>query len=167
MFELKILSREAVPSALGKVERYRLLNEPAEAESICLDILAADPDHQQAHVMLALTLADQFEKDPRRFQGSLDTVAKLTDPYERHYYTGVMWERRAKARMDLGGYGANIIAHEWYLEAMRCYEKAEALRPPGNDDSLLRWNTCARFLNSHPAASQAASAEMYEPQLLE
>ena len=167
MFELKILSREAVPSALAKVERYRLLNEPAQAESICLDILAAEPDHQQALVMLALTQADQFDKDPRRFQGALETVSKLTDPYERNYYTGMMWERRAKARMDLGGYGANIIAHEWYLEAMRWYEKAEAVRPHGNDDSLLRWNTCARFLNSHSAAANAASTEMYEPQLLE
>ncbi len=167
MFELKILSREAVPSALAKVERYRLLNEPSQAESICLDILAAEPDHQQALAMLALTQADQFDKDPRRFQGSLQTVAKLTDPYERNYYTGVMWERRAKARMDLGGYGANNIAHEWYMEAMCWYEKAEAIRPHGNDDSLLRWNTCARFLNSHPITQQSTSAEMDEPQLLE
>ena len=36
MFELKPLSREAIPRALEKAERYRLLNEPAEAESICL-----------------------------------------------------------------------------------------------------------------------------------
>ena len=25
-------------------------------------------------------------------------------------------------------------------------EKAEAIRPPGNDDALLRWNTCARMI---------------------
>ena len=167
MFKLKTLSREALPSALAKVERYRLLNEPAQAESICLDILAAEPGHQQALVMLALTQADQFDKDPRRFHGSIETVNKLVDAYERTYYAGVMWERRAKARMDLGGHGANVIAYEWYIEAMRWYEKAETIRPAGNDDSLLRWNTCARFLNNHPAVQQPASAEMYEPQLLE
>ncbi len=33
-FELKTLSPEAVPRALAKAERYRLLNEPGEAESI-------------------------------------------------------------------------------------------------------------------------------------
>jgi hypothetical protein len=30
---------------------------------------------------------------------------------------------------------------------MSWYEKAEKLRPSGNDDALLRWNTCARLLN--------------------
>ena len=35
-FQLKTLSPEAVPRALAKAERYRLLNEPGEAESICL-----------------------------------------------------------------------------------------------------------------------------------
>ena len=46
MSDLKALSREAIPAALEKAERYRLLNEPGEAESICLDILQADPENQ-------------------------------------------------------------------------------------------------------------------------
>jgi hypothetical protein len=29
---------------------------------------------------------------------------------------------------------------------MRLYEKAKERRPPGNDDAILRWNTCARTL---------------------
>jgi hypothetical protein len=29
---------------------------------------------------------------------------------------------------------------------MAGYEKAEALREPGNDDAVLRWNTCARLI---------------------
>ena len=33
---------------------------------------------------------------------------------------------------------------------MELFEQAEALRPPGNDDALLRWNACARMLNRHP-----------------
>ena len=37
MPELKQLHKEAIPSALEKAERYRLLNEPGEAESICHD----------------------------------------------------------------------------------------------------------------------------------
>lgn len=167
MLELKPLSMQAVPSALSKAERYRLLNEPAQAESICLDILGAVPCHQQATVMLLLTQADQFEKDPRRFQDAMETVAGLENAYERTYYTGMLWERRARARFDQGGYGSNAIVHEWYLEAMRWFEKAEAIRPAGNDDSLLRWNTVARFLNRHPDSRQAASADSYEPQLLE
>jgi len=55
-FELKRLSAEAVPAALERAERYRLLNEPVQAESICLDILAVDSDNQQALVCLLLAL---------------------------------------------------------------------------------------------------------------
>src|SRR5579864_3525344 len=61
--ELKTLSLEAVPRALAKAERYRLLNEPGEAESICRDALDADPDNQDALVMLLLALTDQFDDD--------------------------------------------------------------------------------------------------------
>ena len=48
MFELKPLSLEGVPAALEKAMRYRLLNEPGEAESICHDVLGVDPDNQEA-----------------------------------------------------------------------------------------------------------------------
>ena len=62
MFELKPLSREAVPAALEKAMRYRLLNEPGEAESICHDVLHVDPGNQQAIVTLLLALTDRFGK---------------------------------------------------------------------------------------------------------
>jgi hypothetical protein len=29
---------------------------------------------------------------------------------------------------------------------MDWFEKAETMRPHGNDDALLRWNTCARLI---------------------
>src|SRR6186997_1673006 len=38
VFELKPLSASAIPSALAKAERYRLINEPEQSESICEDI---------------------------------------------------------------------------------------------------------------------------------
>ena len=63
MFELKPLSHEGIASALQKAERYRLLNDPAEAESICLDVLAVDPENQQAIITLLLALTDRLEKD--------------------------------------------------------------------------------------------------------
>ena len=62
-FELKSLSPEAVARAMAKAERYRLLNEPAEAESICLDALAIEPDNHEALVNLLLALTEQFEED--------------------------------------------------------------------------------------------------------
>ena len=46
--------------------------------------------------------------------------------------------------------GASALAYDWFHEAMECYARAETMRAPGNDDAVLRWNTCARFLMDHP-----------------
>jgi hypothetical protein len=37
-----------------------------------------------------------------------------------------------------------------FKEAMRCFEEAEKIRPPENDDSVLRWNRCLRLLQKLP-----------------
>jgi hypothetical protein len=47
---------------------------------------------------------------------------------------------------------------------MRQYEKAESIRPAGNDDAILRWNTCARLLDEQPSL-MPAHRELVEPQL--
>jgi tetratricopeptide (TPR) repeat protein len=147
MLEPKPVTREGVPRALEKAERYRLLNEPVEAESICLDVLGVDPNHQQALVMLLLALTDQFEEGTANaLQRAREVLPRLGDEYERAYYAGIICERRAKAQIKHGGLGAGYAAYEAFQEAMRWYEKAEAIRPPGNDDAVLRWNTCTRIL---------------------
>ena len=148
MFELKTMSREAIPHSLEKAERYRLLNEPAEAESICLDILRVEPENQQALVMLLLSLTDQFgsrmaESRPR------ELLSRLAGEYERAYYAGIISERKARAQLHRGLREAEYAAHDGLREAMSWYEKAEALRPPGNDDAALRWNACARTIMDH------------------
>ncbi len=148
MFELKTLTAAAIPRALERAEHYRLLNEPWAAESICLDILGVEPGHQHALKVLLLARADQFAHDTGgAVLGAKDALAKLTSEYERVYYSGLILERRAKARLDQRAPGAGFVAYEWLREAMSWYEKAEALRPAANDDALLRWNTCARMLN--------------------
>lgn len=150
-FELKRLSAAALPRALERAEHYRLLNEPWAAESICLDILEVEPAHQQALSVLLRARCDQFAHDTGgAVQGAKDILARLTSGYERAYYGGMILERRAKARLDQRAPGAGFVAYEWLREAMGCYEKAEKLRPTGNDDALLRWNTCARLLNERP-----------------
>jgi hypothetical protein len=147
IFELKRLSKEAIPAALEKALRYRLLNEPAEAESICHDVLAVDPDNQQALVILLLALTDRFSKGYAvGVTQAQEVLPRLRDPYERAYYAGIICERRAKAQLHLGHPGSGHNAYEFLCEAMGWYEKTEALRPPGNDDALLHWNTCARII---------------------
>jgi hypothetical protein len=151
MFELKALSKNAIPAALGKAERYRLLNEPAEAESICLDVLAVDPGNQQASISLLLAITDQFADDlggsVRRAQ---ELLPRLASEYDRAYYAGIISERQAKALASRNVPGSQTQAYELFLAAMKSYEQAEACRPPDNDDALLRWNRCARFLERHP-----------------
>ena len=152
---MKSLSKEAIPAALEKAERYRLLNEPAEAESICLDILAADPENQSALIALFLAVTDRFSKD----YGVSDTqashlLASLKGDYERAYYTGILHERRAKAKLGQGSPGAVHYAYDNLREAMRQFEIAEQIRPPGNDDALLRWNTCARLMEKNKLAAR-------------
>jgi hypothetical protein len=151
MFELKPLSRQAIPAALEKAHRYRLLNEPVEAESICRDILAVDEDNQEALTTLVLALSDQFEEQLSAAAAEAKSVlGRIRDDYSRTYHAGILCERRAKAHLKRGGPRAGHIAYEWLSEAMDHFEKAAALRPAGNDDAILRWNTCVRTLRRKP-----------------
>ena len=151
MFELKSLSKAAIPEALEKMERYRLLNEPDDAESICRDVLAIDPENQAALVNLILSLTDQFSEGlAGRFDEAWEAASRLQSESERAYYTGIVCERRAKSHQGRRTPASGNIAYDWLREAMNCYEKAEQLRPQGNDDALLRWNTCARIIMHHP-----------------
>jgi hypothetical protein len=149
LFELKPLSREAIPGALAKAERYRLLNEPLQAESICRDVLAIDPANQEALIMLLLTLTDQFDQGIH-MEEPIDALNRLTGEYEKAYYLGIVHERRALSLFRQSDFRSGQAVHSLILQAMTNYETAQSLRPPGNDDSILRWNTCARFLRRTP-----------------
>jgi hypothetical protein len=137
MFELKPLSKEAILQALEKAHLYRLLNEPAEAETICLDVLEIDPENQQALVTLLLALTDRFTKGYAiGATQAKEVLPRLKDAYQRAYYAGLICDRQAKARLNQGTPGARFDAYEWLHEAMSWYEKAEAVRPPGNDGAM-------------------------------
>ncbi len=151
MFELKRLSTSAIPTALAKAERYRLLNEPDEAQSICEDVLHTDPSNADAVRTLILALTDSFpHQDGKTVSRAQDLVAKLPSEYERAYFAGLVAERRARALLGKGGPGRPLPAGDWLREAMRAFERAEAVKPPDNDDALLRWNACARLFQRHP-----------------
>ena len=149
MFELKTLSKEAIPNSLERVERYRLLGEPAVAESICHDILQVEPEHQQALVQLILVTTDQFAHDLSiGINKVLEIIPRLGSEYERAYYTGITYERQAKARLARHYPGAGFDAYDLFLEAMSWFEKAEGMRPV-NQDTVLRWNNCARLIQAN------------------
>ena len=149
MSTLKKISPNGIERALEKVDRYRLLNEPGDAESICQDILDVDSQNQRALVALLLARTDQFQHGRGAVAGAREILPRLTSEYQRAYYAGIICERWARARHARGAPGAPATVYEWLREAMEWYEKAEALRPAGNDDPLLRWNACARHLARH------------------
>lgn len=164
MFALKPLSKEAIPGALAKAERYRLLNEPWQAESICRDILAIDPANRDARVNLVLALTDQFPQGIGTHE-ALDQIASLAGDYDRRYYTGIVRERQAHALFRQTDFRSGDTVYTLLSDAMNWYVKAQEIRPPGNDDALLRWNACARFLNRFRHLKPAELDRELEPVL--
>ncbi len=164
MFELKPISREAIPYAIEKAHHYRLLNEPSAAESICLDVLDVEPDNQQALVTLLLALTDRISKGYAiGATQAREVLPRLKDEYQRAYYSGIICERQAKSLLNQGGPGSRSDAYEWLRDAMEWYEKAESMRPVGNDDPILRWNACARIIMRNNLAPRVR--EFAEPYL--
>jgi hypothetical protein len=164
--ELKLMSKTAIPSALEKAGRYRTLNEPVEAESICLDILAVEPNHAEALIMLFLARTDQLDAQPtQKFDEARALLPRLGGAYEQNYYAGILLERRAKARYRDGGPGSATMVYELLVRAMEHYDAAAQVRPAGNDDALLRWNTCARILDGDPSLAPDSSER--QEQMLE
>lgn len=158
-FQLKFISLEGVDEALAKVETYRFLNQPEEAESICHDVLAIAPGHQLALRLLGLAITDQFTGGPSdRYADAENAFQQLSDPYERVYYMGLLYERRAKAQLQAHRPPHTLLV---LLEAaMRCYAEAENIRPVGNDDAILRWNRCVRLIHAHSEADWHREVEV-------
>jgi hypothetical protein len=161
-FELKSMSSDGVPKALEKAERYRLLNEPSLAESICLDILAISPAHQEALVSLLLARTDQFGSGVP-MKSAQDLLDRIEGDYERAYYAGLIWERQGHAHLRQFGPSSNANTYHALREAMQQYELAEALRPQGNDDAILRWNACARVLMRNPQIRPLPADTEFQP----
>ena len=165
MYQLKPIKKESITLALEKAERYRLLKEPWMAESICLDILDADPGNAKAIIILLLANTDQFNATSMiNVKQCREILSQLPDEYSREYYAGIICERQGHSVLGTYNPEREHIAYEWLADAMAHYEKAESLRPPGNDDSILRWNTCVRLIELHKLSPRT---EKYIEQQLE
>jgi len=163
MFELRRLSSSAIPAALEKAMRYRLLNEPGEAESICRDILELEPTNQEALSTFILVLTDQFPKGMGgRVNEAIDAVSRLEGEYTQAYHRGIILERRGKCQYRTGSPACGYAAYDWLRKAMEQYDEADRISPEGNDDAVLRWNACARLIMSH-SDIQPEPEGMFEP----
>ncbi len=150
MFQPKPLSPDAIEAALDKAERYRFLGEAWEADSVCRDVLAIDPDNQQALISLITAIAQQLGDGTGGDMGEAKRLVKrLLGEYERAFYSGLLVERRAKEMLAHGTLGVGPAVYGMLTEAMACYEVAEKIRPPGDDSAILRWNTCVRIIEKN------------------
>ena len=144
--QLMLISREAIPGALAKAERYRFLNQPWQAESICRDALSIESTNEGALILLVLCLTDQFEEGVGADE-ALRIVERLPDEYDRAYYSGIIYERQAIAMFSRDrDYRSRRRGYTLFQNAMESYRQAQATRPSDNDDPILRWNACVRFL---------------------
>ena len=152
MLELKTMKPEAISSALEMAKRYRMLGEPDESKSICLDILAVVPDHQEALITLVLALTDKFADSGLNpfFDEARHTVDRLDSAYCKSYYSGIIFERRAKYHLRQEEPGSESLAYDWFVKAMHAFDQAMRGCDPDNQDAVLRWNSCARIINSRP-----------------
>ncbi len=149
MDPLKSLHQNAISRALEKAKHYRLLNDPENSESICLDILDVDKDNQEALVVLILAITDQFRGGSKRLKEVNQFVSQLKNEFENLYYSGIVFEKSARATLEKGKPGAKYTAFEWFQQSMEFYDKAESLSDDQNDDAILRWNACARTIQKH------------------
>jgi hypothetical protein len=143
---LKPLSKGGIEAALERAERYRLLNEPSQAESICLDILDVDPENERAVVLLLLAITDTFSESTEGAPRALALLPRLRGEYNHAYYEGLIFERHARAIVGRGGPGSGYRAHASLMQA-------------DNDDSILRYNACVRLLGSTPSIQEAPKAD--------
>jgi hypothetical protein len=150
VFELKPIAQDSIPRALERAERYRLLNEPRLAESICLDVLAIEPSNQDALSCMLLALTDQFGHGTGPLlERAKQLLPRLADDFDKAYYAGIISERFARQQLLQNHPGARFSAYDYLVDAMEHYAAAEPLAPDGNDDAILRHNTCVRMIEWH------------------
>jgi tetratricopeptide (TPR) repeat protein len=156
--ELKTITPDGLQAAIERAEHYRLLNQPVQSQSICQDVLAVDPDNQHARVVLLLAMTDEFTTSGSSAKAAKEHADRLHDDYQLLYYNGIIAERETRALLARSPGGA--FGYEGFREAMEWFEKAVELRPPGNDDAILRWNACFRAIRDHNLRPRPPEAEL-------
>jgi hypothetical protein len=156
-FKLKRIASAGIEGAVRRADHYRLLNQPIQARSICHDVLAVDPGNERALVTLLLATTDDFETGTASIREAKELANRLTDEYQRLYYSGIVAEREARALLARG-HGA-AFAYDGFREAMDWFDKAAEIRPEGNDDALLRWNACVRTIQERNLRPREPDAE--------
>ena len=155
MLELKPISRDGIPQALVKAERYRLLNEPGQAESILPRYPRRRSADQEARVRYILALTDQFgPHEPDVIARAEEAAAELDDEcapsrvLRRHH---LQTSRRGRAGQGGRGWGrtragGTRMRSTASTAPRRCVQPATTTRSCGG-------TACVRMLERHPDPS--------------
>src|SRR5262249_59215005 len=123
---------------------YRSTNAPKDSKSICRDILAVDPNQRLALRMLALPITDHFLGGVSdRYREAEEIFQRLSENYDRLYYTGILYERRAKAQLCARQSPPTLLP--LFERALQNFCEAEKIPPAGNDASIPSWNRFVRL----------------------
>ena len=151
---LKSLSPKAIPGALGLASDSRQGGQSQTCESICLDVLQAEPGNQEALRLLVLSHADRFDAESTEHEmAARDAQSRLTGEYDRAFYDAYILHRSAQVAIASGSPSSARVVYALLARAMASYEDAERSRPEGNDDAILLWNACQRLMQATPHAS--------------
>jgi hypothetical protein len=149
MHELKKINPASIPRDLDKARLYRKLNEPWLAQNICMDILAVQPENQDAIVQMILAITDSFgHPNAASLKNAKRLLPQLEDDYDRVYYEGIVYERWGYTHINKIGHGPMV--YDAMRTAMDCFETANELTADDNDDPVLRYNACLRTINRYP-----------------
>jgi len=147
-WELKQLRARNLRAAVDLAKQYRDLNQPEDAESICRDVLEVSPYDEDAWRTLGLALTDQFASSwMMLFDEACAAFSNLRSEYEKLYFTGVAWERYAKAQLGAGHSNNAIHAFE---QAMELFDRADGLGSADDPRPVLHYNRCVRALTRTP-----------------
>jgi len=148
---LKSISAAAIPGALKLAREFRKLGHPQMCESICLDVLQAEPANQDALRLTLLASTDQFGADSANHEtAARAALRQLTSEYDRAYYDGYILHRSAQSAIAQDSGAAARTVYELLTRAMASFEAAERVRPAGDDNAILMWNSCQRLLQATP-----------------
>jgi hypothetical protein len=150
MRELQNMRSADIPAALALAERCRANAEPEVAESICLDILTADPNQRDALRLLLFVRTDLFgSARPGALERARELLPRFESAYDRAYFEAIICERQARHLLRQRGRRAGHIAYDWFSAAIDQYAEATRIDPAQPEPDLRR-NACIRSIEAHP-----------------
>lgn len=104
---------------------------------------------------MILALTDQFPDGahPQAAVEAEKAAARIQDEYKRLYLSDIIRERRGKAMLAAAVPARHGRRRNGCVKRCRATSVRKPLRPAGNDEAVLRWNTCARLLMTIPSTA--------------